>query len=167
MLCENSTNKSNGLNALLWCNIINSPCLCYRYCTSKKCVAHTNNYNNCPYRAQAKEGEQMGRPKKSETEIGKEIIMVEQDSSPIESESEATASPQIEEELPKTKKEKPKNQKQICKVLYKTPNRFAIDFNGDGISFRDNEPNKTDKVEISFIGTYKQKDFEIISHKFI
>jgi hypothetical protein len=162
-LCEFSTDKSHGLEVKLWCNILNQLCAFYRFCTSKKCIVMLESYKTCP-----KRGEQMGRPKKSEIETNINEEIIEQEfHSPIKSESEATASPQIEEELPKTKKEKPKNQKQICKVLYKTPNRFAIDFNGDGISFRDNEPNKTDKVEISFIGTYKQKDFEIISHKFI
>lgn len=152
MLCEFSKDLSQGLESKLWCNILNQPCGYYRFCTSKKCIVMLESYKNCP-----KRGEQMGRPKKSETE---ETIEQESPSTiKFETEHEATASPT-------PKKEKPKTQKQICKVLYKTSNRFAIDFRGDGILLNDKSAIKTDKVEITYSGQYPES-FEIVSYKFI
>ena len=97
----------------------------------------------------------MGRPKKQleETTATTEEI----------TEDVATAT---QEPFPTTPK-KPKSQKKVCDVLYKNPTRFAIDFDGDGISFRDKTENKTDKVEVSFTGNYGSKSFHITGYKFI
>jgi uncharacterized membrane-anchored protein len=103
----------------------------------------------------------MSRPKKAET-IEKENVTKKPTSSPIV-ESKETVSAVAEEIIPKSKKEKTK--KQICNVLYKTPTKFAIDFFGDGISYIDKTPDKTNKVEITYSGG--SKPFTIISYKFI
>jgi hypothetical protein len=105
----------------------------------------TQNYNTCPFRA--KVGDQMAYIKKTEVEN-------------IVEANELTASPIIEEEKPKPQKSKLK--KQVCKVLYKTDTKVAIDFLGNGFMYKDNTPDKTDQVEVTYTD-----DFIIESYKFI
>lgn len=145
LLCENSKDVSQGLEVKLLCNILNQPCICWRYCTTRKSPVMLDSYNTCPFRAKAGDEENMGRPKKI---VNEETIL----------------SPTVEETpAPKPKKEKSKTQKIICNVIYKNPKKYAIDFLGGGIMFRDSNPDKTDKVEI----IYDPESFEIISKKFI
>jgi hypothetical protein len=114
----------------------------------------TQNYNTCPFRAKA--GEQMGRLKK---------IIDEEITSPIKEEIIPSS---IEEEtatIPKPTKSKFNTK--LCKVLYKTDNKFSYDFDGYGLSDHNKTPNKTDKVEVTYEGAIGTKSFKIISYKFI
>ena len=110
-------------------------------------------YTNCPIRAKAG-GDQVGRPKKINTE---EKIVETEEIFEVENITE----------IEKPKVQKPKLKKQICNVLYKTDKKFAIDFNGGGISFKDNLQSKTDKVEITYLGEYATENFKIESYRFI
>jgi hypothetical protein len=124
----------------------------------------TQNYNTCPYRQKA--GEQMGRPKKN-IEENVSVSTETESSPPIEEEiiPSPIESDTLSVETQKSKKEK--TQKQICEVIYKTDKKFAINFNESGISFVDKTPNKTSQVEVSYIGEFGAKSFEILSYKFI
>jgi hypothetical protein len=112
-----------------------------------------DSYNTCPYRQKA--GEQMGRTKK---------IIDEEITSPIE--EEASSLP-IEDTTPKIKTPKPKSKIAIFKVISKTDKKFAVDFFGYGISYQDNTINKTDQVEIIYVGEINSLSFKIESYKFI
>jgi hypothetical protein len=142
-LCEHSTDKSQGLEVKLWCNILNSPCMFYRFCMARHQVIMLENYKTCKLR-----GDQManrGRPRKTHIET--------------------TASPPPIAE--KTKKIDSKTKKQVCNVLYKTDKKFAINFNDCGISINDPSPTKSFLVEIFYEGEFGTKNFKILSHKFI
>lgn len=149
MLCENSTDKSQGLEIKLLCNIDNQICSFYRYCVTDKCIKMRQTYENCPKRS-----DQMGRPRKIPVEESNHIAS-----------SSPTENLEIKIETPKSQKSKQK--KQICNVLYKTDKKFAIEFDGCGISIRDSVSNKTNQVEVLYQGDFGTKNFEIISHKFI
>ena len=160
-LCEFSKDVSQGLQVHLLCNIINNTCMCYRPCNTQK-FRMLPSYNTCPIRTQeynnkAGETQYMGRPPKKIEEIE------------VEANEVATATEFSTEDSPSPTQQpkKPKSQKIVCDVLYKNPSRFAINFNGDGISFRDTTPQKTNKVEVTFTGTYGDKSFNITGYKFI
>ena len=161
-LCKNSKNLSQGLEIKLWCIPCNSVCLCYKYCTTKKCIIHTNSYTTCPYRQKA--GDQMNEKVDIVSLIEPNNI---EEESYISSPIEETITPLVDEKIKKPKISKPKIKKQICNIINKTDKRFSIDFNGDGISFKDSSPTKTDKVEITYVGEYKTKFFKIESYKFL
>jgi hypothetical protein len=114
-------------------------------------------YISCPKRS-----DQMGRPKK----VTAEIQNTEENTvlSPTEN-LDVEIKNEIIDEKPKTPKIK--KQTKICKVLYKSKNKFSIDFDGYGVGLIDPSPNKTDDVEINYVGEFGTKTFEIISHKFI
>jgi len=117
----------------------------------------TQNYNICPFRAKA--GDQMAYKKKIEIENN---IEANENTVLFPTENLET---KIIDEKPKTPKIK--KQTKICKVLYKSKNKFSIDFDGYGVGLIDSSPNKTDDVEINYVGEFGTKTFEIISHKFI
>jgi hypothetical protein len=150
MICEFSVDKSQGLEVKLLCNIANQPCSFYRYCTTKKSVTMLGSYQTCILR-----GDQManrGRPPKTPIETN------------IPSPIENLETKNIEEKI---KTIKPKKQTKICSVINKDLKKFAIDFDGCGISFRDSSPNKTNQVEVIYSGEFKTPLFKIESYKFI
>lgn len=155
-LCEHSEDQSQGLNVRLFCKIANATCAYYRFCNTRHKVVMLDSYKMCPL-LNFERGEQMARPKK-------EPVVTEEAASPIESEEIPIIG--IEEEKSK-KKEKPKQFKQTCKVINKSDRKFAIELDGCGISFTDNSPAKTNLVEVTYIGEFGTKTFEIISYKFI
>jgi hypothetical protein len=69
----------------------------------------------------------------------------------------------IEEEKPFKKK----INKAICNVINKTPSKTFIDFNGFGIMLLDSNSNKTDRVEIQYVGEFNTPSFSITSHKYL
>jgi hypothetical protein len=152
MLCKYSKDLSQGLEVKLCCNIDNQVCGFYRYCVTKKSIVMRDTYINCPKRS-----DQMGRPKKVNIEENTALSPTEN----LETEDKIDT---IEE---KPKLQKSKQKKQICKAIYKTDKKFAIEFDGCGISFRDSSSNKTNQVEVIYSGKFKTPTFKIESYKFI
>ncbi len=148
MWCEYAENRSSGIEICLWCKISDEPCLWYRFCPNDQCIKMLNTYLKCPARS-----DQMGRHKKEDVELKAnqefEIIYP-----PIE---------EIKEENPIKKK----ITKSVCNVLNKTQSKVYVDFNGSGIMLFDNNPNKTNKIEITYEGEFNTPTFSIISHKYL
>lgn len=150
-LCPFSTDTSSGINKLLYCDILNSPCAYYRWCITDSRIKMTDKYNTC----MIKENEMK---KKMATNLDIEVENKEEIISEVIEETKDT-----EEGVEIKQEKKLKTTTETCKVTLVKNNNIYFTLDNCGMKYEFYDIKIGENVKVEYVGKVGNKDFKIVN----